>query len=51
MLQGSNLADEIVTLKNRLAEAEDEKGSLQLKLVDFDEMKTTISKLSIFIFM
>lgn len=41
-VQGSELADEVVSLKNRLAEAEEEKGNLQLKLVDFEEMKALI---------
>ncbi|XP_046571680.1 uncharacterized protein MCAP_0864-like [Haliotis rubra] len=37
--KGSDLADEVMTLKNRLAELEDEKGHLQLKLVDFEELR------------
>ena len=41
-VQGSELADEVVSLKNRLAEAEEEKGNLQLKLVDFEEMRALI---------
>lgn len=32
-----SLADEVSTLKNRVAELEEEKGNLQLKLVDFEE--------------
>lgn len=31
------MADEVSTLKNRVAELEEEKGNLQLKLVDFEE--------------
>lgn len=31
-----------MSLNNRLAEAEEEKGNLQLKLVDYDETKAYI---------
>ena len=34
-----DLVEEISVLKNQVAELEEEKGSLQLKLVDFDEVK------------
>ena len=40
----SDSAKEIVLLKNKLAELEEEKGSLQLKLVDFDEAKALQGK-------
>ena len=31
-------------LKNKVAELEDEKGNLQLRLVDFDDAKAQIGK-------
>ena len=34
-----------MSLKNRLAEAEEEKGNLQLKMVDFEEMRASIGNL------
>ena len=45
MQQGSDLAEEVVSLKNRLAEVEEEKGNLQLKLVDFEETRASIGML------
>ena len=39
MLQAVGQVEEVSILKNRLAELEEEKGSLQLKLVDFDDVK------------
>jgi len=33
-------ADVVVTLKNQIAELEEEKGSLQLQLLDVDESKS-----------
>jgi len=33
-------ADVVVTLKNQIAELEEEKGNLQLQLLDTDESKT-----------
>ena len=36
-LQGSDLAAEVVALKNHIAELEDEKGNLQLKAVESEE--------------
>ena len=40
----SDSAEEIRFLKNKLAELEEEKGALQLKLVDFDEAKSLQGK-------
>ena len=37
LFQSDDLAEEVVQLKNQLAELEDEKGNLQLKLVDYEE--------------
>ena len=39
MLQAVGQVEEVSILKNRLAELEEEKGTLQLKLVDFDDVK------------
>ena len=38
--QSSNLAEEVVSLQNRIAELEDEKGNLQLRLVEMDDALT-----------
>lgn len=38
--KSSNLAEEVVGLQNRIAELEDEKGNLQLRLVDLDDALT-----------
>ena len=35
--QSSNLAEEVVSLQNHIAELEDEKGNLQLRLVELDD--------------
>jgi hypothetical protein len=35
----SDASEEIVKLQNRVAELEEDKGNLQLHLVDFDELK------------
>ena len=43
----SDSAEEIVVLKNKLAELEEEKGCLQLKLVDFDEAKSLQGKYAV----
>ena len=43
-LQGGSEAEEVSALKNQLAEVEEEKGSLQLKLVDFDDLKALQGK-------
>ena len=40
LFQSDDLAEEVVQLKNQLAELEDEKGNLQLKLVDYEEAQT-----------
>lgn len=40
MLQDNQVSDEVEELKNRLAEAEEDKGNLLLQLVDFDDVKT-----------
>lgn len=37
--QMSDANEEIVKLQNRVAELEEDKGNLQLHLVDFDELK------------
>jgi hypothetical protein len=37
--QVSDASEEIVKLQNRVAELEEDKGNLQLHLVDFDELK------------
>jgi cell division protein FtsL len=39
VLQSGDVEQELQTLHNRIAELEEEKGNLQLSLVDFDEMK------------
>ena len=38
MFQTSDLAEEVVAQKNQIAELEEEKGNLQLKLVDHEEI-------------
>ena len=38
------MAEEMSELKNKMTELEDEKGNLQLRLVDYDEAKTQIGK-------
>ena len=43
-LQGGSNPEEVSALKNQLAEVEEEKGSLQLKLVDFDDLKALQGK-------
>ena len=43
-LQGGSEAEQVSALKNQLAEVEEEKGSLQLKLVDFDDLKALQGK-------
>ena len=43
-LQGGSEAEEVSALKNQLAEVEEEKGSLQLKLVNFDDLKVLQGK-------
>ncbi|XP_012944847.2 putative leucine-rich repeat-containing protein DDB_G0290503 [Aplysia californica] len=40
--QSSQESDEVASLKNQITELEDEKGNLQLKLVDFDEQKAML---------
>jgi len=50
VLQGSDLANEVVTLKNQIAELEDEKGNLQLKLLDMDEMRYVHGEYSYFLY-
>lgn len=43
---GGELTDQILALQNQIAELEEEKGNLQLKLVDFDELKTQCENLN-----
>ena len=50
--QSSNLAEEVVSLQNRIAELEDEKGNLQLRLVEMDDALTAqgdTSQLSLYL--
>ena len=41
LVQSSNLADEVVGLRNHMAELEDEKGNLQLRIVELEEALVT----------
>ena len=38
------MTDELLSLKSRLVELEDEKGNLLLKLVDFDDLEASVGK-------
>ncbi len=40
--QADSMAEELSELKNKVTELEDEKGNLQLRLVDYDEAKSQI---------
>ncbi|XP_064097948.1 LOW QUALITY PROTEIN: golgin subfamily B member 1-like [Macrobrachium nipponense] len=44
--QDGNAGEKILELQNAIAELEEEKGNLQLKLVDFDDLKVTNEKLT-----
>ncbi|XP_068215969.1 golgin subfamily B member 1-like isoform X2 [Palaemon carinicauda] len=44
--QDGNAGEKILELQNAIAELEEEKGNLQLKLVDFDDLKVTTEKLT-----
>ena len=39
------MAEEVSELKNKVTELEDEKGNLQLRLVDYDEVKAQIGRI------
>lgn len=43
--QDGNFGEQILLLQNSIAELEEEKGNLQLKLVDFDDLKAANEKL------
>ena len=45
--QDGNSGEQILLLQNSIAELEEEKGNLQLKLVDFDDLKTANEKLTL----
>merc|ERR1739842_142715 len=43
-IKHGNAGEQIIELQNRIAELEEEKGNLQLKLVDFDELRISNDK-------
>ncbi|KAG0716020.1 hypothetical protein GWK47_010601 [Chionoecetes opilio] len=45
--QNGNSGEQILSLQNSIAELEEEKGNLQLKLVDFDDLKIANEKLTL----